>query len=113
MEERCRTITVRLLPQEAMVLQAKAQEAHMSKAEFLKNAIHYGRAYPKRNFVAADRERLVYELNRIGNNMNQIWWQSKAHSEVDEMELLLAYETCLNLLSVCDRFVRGDEGLNI
>ena len=113
MDERYRTITVRLLPQEAMVLDAKAKEAQMSKAEFLKNAIRYGSAYKKRNFVKSDRERLVYELNRMGNNMNQIWWQSKAHSEVEEMELLVAYETCLNLLSVCDTFVRGDEGINI
>jgi peptidoglycan hydrolase CwlO-like protein len=60
------------LPEEAEVLQAKAEEANMSKARFLKNVILQGGAYEKTNFTAEDVGKLQYEIDKIGNNINQM-----------------------------------------
>lgn len=102
MNYRNRMITLRLLPQEATVLADKAREANMSKACFLKNAIRYGGAYRKENFTGDDQIRLIYELNRIGNNVNQIMWRSHSSREIDDEEMIQIYDIYLDLLSAFD-----------
>lgn len=86
-------VGVRLLPEEAEVLQAKAEvlqakaeEANMSKARFLKNVILQGGAYEKTNFTAEDVGKLQYEIDKIGNNINQIAVRANGSSNIDEIE---------------------------
>ena len=50
-----RFISLRLLPEEAEILTAKAEEAGMSRSGFLKNVILFGAAHERRNFASQDR----------------------------------------------------------
>ena len=92
-------VGVRLLPEEAEVLQAKAEEANMSKARFLKNVILQGGAYEKTNFTAEDVGKLQYEIDKIGNNINQIAVRANGSSNIDEIEFFKLRDNYMELLS--------------
>lgn len=100
-----RVISIRLLPQEAEILKAKAKEANMSQARFLKQVIFYGGAYEKTAFKRDDISKLQYELDRIGNNVRQIKTHSHKSTEKEEIELLRLCDNYSELLSAFYDFV--------
>ena len=105
-------VGVRLLPEEAEVLQAKAEEANMSKARFLKNVILQGGAYEKTNFTAEDVGKLQYEIDKIGNNINQIAVRANGSSNIDEIEFFKLRDNYMELLSAFYDFIHGKGGVN-
>lgn len=107
-----RIISVRLLPEEAEILQEKAKEADMSKASFLKNVIVQGRAYKKTNFMKEDVGKLQYEIDKIGNNINQIFFRVSGSSNIDEIEFLKLKDNYMELLSAFYDFIHGKENKN-
>ena len=61
-----------LLEEEKVMLDKKADEAGMSKSELIRNLIMYGAAYERHKFSNEYARKILYEINRIGNNLNQI-----------------------------------------
>lgn len=60
-----------LLEEEYEVLVAKADEAEMTKSEFIRNVILYGAAH-RTTFVSKEtQDKILTELSMIGNNVNQ------------------------------------------
>lgn len=107
-----RIISVRLLPEEAEVLRAKAKEANMSKAKFLKNVILQGGAYERTNFTIEDVGKLQYEIDKIGNNINQISLRISGSSNIDEIEFLRLKDNYMELLFAFYEFIHGKENPN-
>ena len=105
-------VGVRLLPEEAEVLQAKAEEANMSKARFLKNVILQGGAYEKTNFTSEDVGKLQYEIDKIGNNINQIAVRANGSSNIDEKEFFKLRDNYMELLSAFYDFIHGTGDVN-
>lgn len=102
-----RVVSIRLLPEEAEILKEKATEAHMSQAQFLKNVITYGGAHQKTIFTRDSTHSLNYEINRIGNNLNQIVFCSYGSEEIDKIELLKLRDNYFELLSAFYNFING------
>lgn len=91
-----------LLPEESIMLQKSASELGLSRAEYLRSIILYGRVVGRRSIIDKEEvSKLNYELNRIGNNINQIAFRVnvKAHtSNSDVAELKKCYAEILELL---------------
>jgi len=73
-----------LFDEEMEILNEKALAASMSKSEYVRNVILFGAARGKTNFSREDAKKIVYELNRIGNNINQIAYQANYNCAVSE-----------------------------
>lgn len=65
-------IIVRLLDEEAKMLEVKSQDAKMSKSEYIRNLIVFGQASETTVFSKEETKKIRTELNRIGRNINQI-----------------------------------------
>ena len=63
---------VYLLDKEATMLSVKAQDAKMSKSEYIRNLIVFGQASETTVFTKEETKKIRTELNRIGYNINQI-----------------------------------------
>lgn len=104
-----RVLSIRLLPEEAKILKAKAEKAHMSQATFLKNVIVSGGAYEKANFTKKDIDILHYEIDRIGNNLNQIAYLAHNSEMLDKSKFFQLYENYLAILSAFYDFILDTE----
>ena len=104
---RQRKLNVYLLEEELAILEAKADEAEMSKSEFIRNMIMFGAAHERTMFSKADSEALKYELNRIGNNINQIAFWANSKKTVDDRDFRSMYDNYMELLGAYDQFIRG------
>lgn len=106
---RNRKLNVYLLEEELALLNAKADEAEMSKSDYIRNMILYGAAHERTMFTKKDSATLIYELNRIGNNINQIAYRANSNKAIDQGDFLGLCSNYEELLSVCDKFIRGKE----
>jgi hypothetical protein len=68
---RKRKLNVYLLEEEYEVLIAKTVEADMSISEYIRNVILYGAAHKTTYFSKEMQNKILTELSRIGNNVNQ------------------------------------------
>ena len=105
--KRQRYFKVHLLEEELAILDAKADEAEMNKSEYIRNMIMFGAAHERTIFSKKDSEALIYELNRIGNNINQIAYRANANRIIDERDFQSMYDNYMELLSAYDKFIRG------
>ena len=99
--------TLRLFDEEIAILDAKADEAGMNKSDFLRNMILFGAAHERTAFSKEDSKALIYELNRIGNNINQLAYLSNASHSVCDGNFEQLINDYFELLSVFENFVRG------
>ena len=104
---RQRYFKVHLLDEELALLDAKSDEAGMSKSEFIRNMIMFGAAHERTIFSKDDSAALIYELNRIGNNINQIAYWANAKKNIEERDFQSMYDNYMELLSAYDKFIRG------
>lgn len=79
---------------ESEILEQKIAKLGITKSEYFRNCILYGFPGRKTNFTDAEAERIAYEMNRIGNNVNQIArYVNKEHetsqSEIEEVKKLI------------------------
>lgn len=88
---RARYFQIRLLDEELAMLEAKASEAGMSKSEYVRNIIMFAPRHMAGTRSDSELSKLRYELNRIGNNINQIAFVANGKKSVDagELEALL------------------------
>ncbi len=87
-------IHIFLSDREAEILEQKIAKLGITKSEYFRNCILYGFPGRKTNFTDAEAERIAYEMNRIGNNVNQIArYVNKEHetsqSEIEEVKKLI------------------------
>lgn len=80
---RTRGYPLRLLEEEYEIFEIKSHEAGLSKADFLRNMILYGAAHRRTVFSDDYAKKILYELNRIGNNINQIAYWANSLKMVD------------------------------
>lgn len=104
---RKRKFNVYLLDEEWEILEAKKDEAEMTKSDFIRNVIMFGAAHKRTMFSKEDSQRLIYELNRIGNNINQIAAKVNSKGTVDEIDFENLQELYISLLGAYDDFIRG------
>lgn len=72
-------IQVKLLEEENAMLTKNAYEQGLSKAEYLRTLIMAGGLIGRQWTMDKEQgERLIYEMNRIGNNINQIAYNTNA-----------------------------------
>lgn len=113
-EDRIRTEQFRfyLLPEEKAMLEKNAFELGLSKADYLRNVIMYGK-FIGRHFVM-DKEQgkqLIFEINRIGNNINQIAYRTNAKMYAGNSEWQELRENYFELLSLLGKLPFIDEGV--
>lgn len=93
----CVKKTLRLMPEEAKVLAQKAESAGMCEADYLRFLISQKpNDYPE---IRGMLKQLINEVNRIGNNINQVVHNN--NSELyrrEDKEHLIAYMKKLNLV---------------
>lgn len=106
-EHRKRTnkFQVYLYDKELEYLTQKAFDANMSKSEFIRKIILYGSAVERTNFTREDARSINYELNRIGNNINQLAYQANIRGNVTRNDFEILKNEFHDLLSVVGDFV--------
>lgn len=103
---RQKQINLYLLDEEYELLEQKAKKAELSKSDYLRNMIIYGMPHRRTNFTLEDSQALIYEVNRIGNNLNQIAFVSNFNKSVSDEEFQNLYQLYLELLGAFDKFAR-------
>jgi hypothetical protein len=98
---------VHLTEEELAILKEKATAARMSRTEFIRSIILFGSARGNTNFSAEDADRLQFELNRIGNNINQLAYQANSKRSTGAHETAQMAEEFRRLLAQFESFVIG------
>ena len=95
-----------LSEQEAEIFEQKCKQLGISKSEFIRNCILYGSTVKKTLFSDERADRIIYEMNRIGNNINQIArFVNKDHSVgSDDYERIRKLVSALNDLLMDEVF---------
>lgn len=102
-----RQFLIHLLDEEMRILDEKADKYSMSKSCFIRDMILFN-AVQRNGYEHFDREtadKLRYEINRIGNNINQIIYQAHNKLEADENDFSSIVEFYRNLLAHFDDWV--------
>jgi len=98
-----RNFRVWLSEDELKLLAEKAKSFNMSKSEYVRSVIKFGSAGRSHtNLSKEESERLRYEVNRIGNNINQVAYRvnGKGTVDIEDFEKLrIEFVEYLNLLS--------------
>ena len=84
---RTRQFKVNLLDEELNLLSKKSEHAGMTKSKYIRRMIVDGNASVNTTFSREDTRQVLYELNRIGNNINQIAYKVNAKGTVDADDL--------------------------
>ena len=66
----------------------------------------------KTNFTAEDVGKLQYEIDKIGNNINQIAVRANGSSNIDEIEFFKLRDNYMELLSAFYDFIHGKGDVN-
>lgn len=99
---------VKLLPEEVEIFTKKAERAGKNKSDYFRDFILFGNPIIRDKLNDIDADKISYELNRIGNNINQIAYQANLRCEVtknDFFKLREEYDRLLELFvdNVLDR----------
>ena len=95
-----------LSEQEAVLFEQKTKELGISKSQYIRNCILYGSTVKKTLLSDERADRIIYEMNRIGNNINQIArFVNKEHTvEADDYERIRKLVNALNDLLMDEVF---------
>jgi len=103
--KRNRCFNVRLLEEELAILEAKADEAQMTKSEYIRNMILFGAAHERTNFSKKETKAMLYELNRIGNNINQIAYATNVTCVISEDDFVYLRFNFIDLLGQYEKLI--------
>ena len=84
---RNRKLTIHLFEEELQLLETKSKEAGVSKSEYIRNMIIFGSSQRNTNFSEEEAEKLIYEVGKIGNNINQIARYVNMQKSVDGVDM--------------------------
>lgn len=99
-----------LLPEERAMLEKNSFELGLSKADYLRRLIMYGGIVGR--FFTMDKEQgkqLLYEINRIGNNINQIAYNTNAKMYAGNSDWQELRKNYFELLAVLGKIPFLDE----
>lgn len=98
--EREKHFQVRLTEEEFELLESKAKGFGLTKTEYIRKLIVFGRVRPKSKLTDEQFREMLLEMNHIGTNINQIAYRVNAARNAnkdDYMELKVAYHSLLDL----------------
>ena len=98
--KRSRYFKVHLLDEELVLLEIKAEEAGMSKFEYIRNMIMFGYAKERTVFSREQERKIRNELNMIGSNINQIAIRVNTNRDIYSEDLRILREQYNNLLDL-------------
>mgnify|MGYP002519258935 CR=1 FL=1 len=105
--KRNRKLNVYLFDEELEILNAKADEAELSKSEYIRNMILFGAAHERTVFSKEETAALHYEINKIGNNLNQIAYRANSNKTIDDRDFQSLYANYVDLLATFEKYIRG------
>lgn len=105
--KRKRKLNVYLLDEELEILNAKADEAEMTKSDYIRNVILFGAAHRMSMFSKETEREIIFNLGKIGTNLNQIAARANSSKIVDARDFDNLYQNYIELLAVYDKFIRG------
>lgn len=103
---------IRLFDEEVEILENKAKIQGLSKTEYIRERILYSEIKDNKRNILSDEnfKKLLYEINRIGNNINQIAYNSNLIKSTGREEIKNLKEQYENLLQLyTDTFVFNGE----
>lgn len=103
---------IRLFDEEVEILENKAKIQGLSKTEYIREIILYSEIKDNKRNILSDEnfKKLLYEINRIGNNINQIAYNSNLIKSIGREEIKNLKEQYENLLQLyTDTFVFNGE----
>ena len=103
---------IRLFDEEIEILENKAKIQGLSKTEYIREIILYSEIKDNKRNILSDEnfKKLLYEINRIGNNINQIAYNSNLIKPTGREEIKNLKEQYENLLQLyTDTFVFNGE----
>lgn len=98
--ERQRQFKIFLSEEEFELLESKAKGFGLTKTEYIRKLIVFGRVRPKSKLTDEQFREMLLEMNHIGTNINQIAYRVNAARNAnkdDYMELKVAYHSLLDL----------------
>lgn len=108
---RDKQLLIRLSEEELNILEVKAEIADKSKSDFVRDIVLYGEVKSKSLWNNIDFKKLLYEINRIGNNLNQIAYNSNLKKSTGREEIYALRELYESLLSLYeDTFLYPEAG---
>ena len=84
MKKRIQEIKIRFSPDELAALNEQVKKAGISREQFCRNAIH---GVAIRENPPADLHKLIWEIRRVGNNIDQILTIANARGLLDVPQL--------------------------
>ena len=98
-----------LLPEERAMLEKNAFELGLSKADYLRKLILYGEVIGQHPVIDKEQGReLLYEVNRIGNNINQIAYRTNAQKFATDNDWREVRNECMEILLLLGRLIHMD-----
>lgn len=100
-----------LLPEEKAMLEACADEFDMTKAEYIRKLILYGAITGRQWSIDKEQgKELLYEVNKIGNNVNQIAYRVNVKKYTSKTDLEDLENNFIDLLKLMGDFPFLEEG---
>lgn len=91
---------VRLFDEEMNILEHKASIAGKSKSDYIRDFILFSEVKSRPIWQDSNFKQLLYEINRIGNNINQIAYNSNLKKSTGREEIYALREEYEALLSL-------------
>lgn len=98
--------SMRLHEYEGALLEAKKDEANMTKSDYLRNLILFAPAGECARYSSDFAGKICQKLNEIGNRINEIAYAVNGRRKVTSMDLEMLIEEYTELLAAYDAFVR-------
>jgi hypothetical protein len=105
--KRGRQINVYLNDEEFQTLEYKADLTGFSKSDYLRAAIFINNITVQDRHWKGDMQKLVYEMNRIGNNINQIALRCNERGTADQADVIEIAEQYNELFLLYEKNVLG------
>jgi hypothetical protein len=96
-----------LFDEEYAILEHNSLSAGLTKSDYIRNLIVYGSNDRVTNFSDSFAEIIVNELSKISNSMNQLSYQAKINSLVDENDFAALEVNFVVLLNAFDKIAEG------
>lgn len=110
-KDRLRTeqFLLRMFPEEKAMLEKNSFELGLSKADYLRKLILYGEVIGQHPVIDKEQGReLLYEVNRIGNNINQIAYRSNARKFATADDWREVRSECMGILLLLGKLIHMD-----
>lgn len=98
--------SMRLHEYEDVLLEAKKDEANMTKSDYLRNMILFAPAGERARYTSNFVGEICQKLNKVGSRINEIARAVNGRREVISMDINMLIEEYMELLAVYDTFVR-------